>query len=163
LRQPRADRRERAAPGGRGADRQVPAGLLPQPLVTSAARAEGVPDGVSIGAVLRELQTDFPDLTISKIRYLETEGLISPERKASGYRLFAPADVARLRFILTAQRDRFWPLKVIKDALDRLDQGLDVPGLTDGATGRDGPRGRPGADADGAPPVGTDPGDERPG
>ena len=130
--------------------------------MTSAARAEGVPDGVSIGAVLRELQTDFPDLTISKIRYLETEGLISPERKASGYRLFAPADVARLRFILTAQRDRFWPLKVIKDALDRLDQGLDVPGLTDGATGRDGPRGRPGADAGGPPPAGTDAGDERP-
>lgn len=100
--------------------------------MTSAARAEGTPEGVSIGAVLRELQADFPDLTISKIRYLETEGLISPERRASGYRLFAPADVARLRFILTAQRDRFWPLKVIKDALDRLDQGLDVPGLTDG-------------------------------
>ncbi|WP_238335623.1 transcriptional regulator FtsR [Serinicoccus kebangsaanensis] len=86
--------------------------------------------GVSIGAVLRELQGDFPDLTISKIRYLEQEGLISPDRRASGYRLFTDADTARLRFILTAQRDRFWPLKVIKDALDRLDRGLDVPGLT---------------------------------
>ncbi|MGC5584817.1 MerR family transcriptional regulator [Ornithinimicrobium sp. W1679] len=106
--------------------------------MTSAARAEGTPEGVSIGAVLRELQPDFPDLTISKIRYLETEGLISPDRRASGYRLFAPADVARLRFILTAQRDRFWPLRVIKDALDRLDQGMDVPGLTDGAA-PDGP------------------------
>jgi DNA-binding transcriptional MerR regulator len=120
--------------------------------VTSAARAEGTPDGVSIGAVLRELQADFPDLTISKIRYLETEGLISPERRASGYRLFAPADVARLRFILTAQRDRFWPLKVIKDALDRLDQGLDVPGLTDGGTGTEGPVARPEVpDGHGAP------------
>lgn len=89
-------------------------------------------EGVSIGAVLRQLQGDFPDLTISKIRYLEQEGLISPERRASGYRLFSEADVARLRFILTAQRDRFWPHKVIKDVLDRLDQGLDVPGLTDG-------------------------------
>lgn len=85
---------------------------------------------MSIGAVLRELQPEFPDLTISKIRFLETEGLISPVRRASGYRLFGEADLSRLRFILTAQRDRFWPLKVIRDALDRLDQGLDVPGLT---------------------------------
>lgn len=107
--------------------------------MTSAARAESggvgeqsgpARDGISIGAVLRELQGDFPDLTISKIRYLETEGLISPERRTSGYRLFGPGDIARLRFILTAQRERFWPLKVIRDALDRLDQGLDVPGLT---------------------------------
>ncbi|MFK5635545.1 MULTISPECIES: MerR family transcriptional regulator [unclassified Ornithinimicrobium] len=98
--------------------------------MTSAARAEPGATGISIGTVLRALQPDFPDLTISKIRYLETEGLISPERRSSGYRLFAEADVARLRFILTAQRDRFWPLKVIKDALDRLDQGLDIPGLT---------------------------------
>lgn len=100
--------------------------------MTSAAGAERAAgaDGLSIGAVLRGLQPDFPDLTISKIRYLEAEGLISPERRASGYRLFSPSDVARLRFVLTAQRDRFWPLKVIRDALDRLDQGLDVPGLT---------------------------------
>lgn len=85
---------------------------------------------MSIGAVLRQLHGDFPDLTQSKIRYLEQEGLLSPERRASGYRLFSEADVARLRFILTAQRDRFWPHKVIKEALDRLDRGLDVPGLT---------------------------------
>lgn len=98
--------------------------------MTSAARAEeGGVEGISIGAVLRTLQPDFPDLTDSKIRYLETEGLISPERRSSGYRLFAESDIARLRFILTAQRDRFWPLKVIKEALDRLDRGLDVPGL----------------------------------
>ncbi len=98
--------------------------------MSSAARAEdGGVEGISIGAVLRTLQPDFPDLTDSKIRYLETEGLISPERRSSGYRLFAESDIARLRFILTAQRDRFWPLKVIKEALDRLDRGLDVPGL----------------------------------
>jgi DNA-binding transcriptional MerR regulator len=114
--------------------------------VTSTARAEtGGAHGISIGAVLRELQPDFPDLTISKIRYLETEGLISPERRSSGYRLFAESDIARLRFILTAQRERFWPLKVIKDALDRLDRGLDVPGLTspdpDGSEGGSAPEG----------------------
>ncbi|WP_298886045.1 MerR family transcriptional regulator [uncultured Serinicoccus sp.] len=80
--------------------------------------------------MLKQLHGDFPDLTDSKIRYLEQEGLISPERRASGYRHFTEADIARLRFVLTAQRDRFWPLKVIKDALDRLDRGLDVPGLT---------------------------------
>lgn len=105
--------------------------------MTSTARADagGASPGVSIGAVLKELQPDFPDLTISKIRYLETEGLIAPERRSSGYRLFSEADTARLRFVLTAQRDRFWPLKVIKDALDRLDQGLDVPALTDAGEG----------------------------
>ncbi|KUG54411.1 hypothetical protein AVL62_04135 [Serinicoccus chungangensis] len=100
----------------------------------SSAAHDDVPAGpargVSIGAVLKQLHGDFPDLTDSKIRYLEQEGLISPERRASGYRHFTEADVARLRFVLTAQRDRFWPLKVIKDALDRLDRGLDVPGLT---------------------------------
>lgn len=111
--------------------------------MTSAARVEtGGPRGISIGAVLRQLQPEFPDLTISKIRYLETEGLITPERRSSGYRLFADSDIARLRFILTAQRDRFWPLKVIKEALDRLDRGLDVPGLTtttpEGTETRDG-------------------------
>lgn len=104
--------------------------------MTSAARAEaGSAEGISIGAVLRQLQPDFPDLTISKIRYLETEGLITPERRSSGYRLFADSDIARLRFVLTAQRDRFWPLKVIKEALDRLDRGLDVPGLTTAGSG----------------------------
>ena len=118
--------------------------------MSSAARQEqtgGSPGGVSIGAVLRELQADFPDLTISKIRYLETEGLITPERRSSGYRLFADSDIARLRFILTAQRDRFWPLKVIKDALDRLDRGLDVPGLT--TPGPDGPAAGDDGDGDG--------------
>lgn len=111
--------------------------------------------GVSIGAVLRELQADFPDLTQSKIRYLEQEGLVSPERRASGYRLFTEADIARLRFILTAQRDRFWPHKVIKDALDRLDRGLDVPGLTTPSPepGPTSPAPAPSAEERGAAPV----------
>lgn len=87
----------------------------------------------TIGAVLAELRDDFPDVTISKIRFLETEGLVTPTRTASGYRTFSPADVARLRYVLTAQRDRFWPLKVIRDALDALDRGLEPDA---GASGR---------------------------
>ncbi len=80
--------------------------------------------GRTIGAVLEQLLPDFPDLTISKIRFLEGEGLLTPERTPSGYRLYADADVERLRYILTAQRDRFWPLKVIRDALDAMERGL---------------------------------------
>ena len=83
--------------------------------------------GRAIGAVLAELQPEFPDLTISKIRFLEAEGLLTPERTASGYRMYAVADVERLRYILSAQRDRFWPLKVIREALDALERGL-TPG-----------------------------------
>lgn len=75
------------------------------------------------------LAQDFPDLSVSKIRFLETEGLIQPLRRESGYRTFSPGDIDRLRFVLTAQRDRFWPLRVIKDVLDRLDRGLPVPEL----------------------------------
>lgn len=82
----------------------------------------------SIGAVLASLQADFPDLTLSKIRFLEAEGLVTPVRTASGYRQFTSGDVERLRYILTAQRDRFWPLKVIREALDARDRGLPLPG-----------------------------------
>ena len=74
--------------------------------------------GMSIGAVLDLLRGDFPDVTISKIRFLEAEGLVTPERTASGYRRFTAYDCARLRFILTAQRDQYLPLKVIKAQLD---------------------------------------------
>ncbi|MCA0180742.1 MAG: MerR family transcriptional regulator [Actinobacteria bacterium] len=82
--------------------------------------------GQRIGAVLAALQPDFPDLSISKIRFLESEGLVEPQRSGSGYRYYSGADVERLRFILTAQRDRFWPLKVIRDALDGMERGLTV-------------------------------------
>ncbi len=81
---------------------------------------------IGIGALIAQLEGDFPDVTISKVRYLEAEGLIQPARTASGYRKFSAQDVARLRFILTAQRDRFWPLKVIKERLDAMDRGLTV-------------------------------------
>src|SRR4051794_23116617 len=76
----------------------------------------------SIGEVLVNVKTEFPDITISKIRFLESQGLIAPERTPSGYRKFAPDDVERLRWILAQQRDHFLPLKVIKDRLDELDE-----------------------------------------
>ncbi len=79
--------------------------------------------GMSIGAVLDSLRPDFPDVTISKIRFLEGEGLVTPERTASGYRRFTAYDCARLRFILTAQRDQYLPLKVIKAQLDAQPDG----------------------------------------
>ncbi|MFV8315502.1 MerR family transcriptional regulator [Mycobacterium sp. 23] len=79
--------------------------------------------GMSIGAVLDLLRPDFPDVTISKIRFLEAEGLVTPQRAASGYRRFTAYDCARLRFILTAQRDHYLPLKVIRAQLDALPDG----------------------------------------
>jgi DNA-binding transcriptional MerR regulator len=78
---------------------------------------------MSIGAVLDLLRPDFPDVTISKIRFLEAEGLVTPQRAASGYRRFTAYDCARLRFILTAQRDQYLPLKVIKAQLDDQPDG----------------------------------------
>lgn len=78
---------------------------------------------MSIGSVLGRLRDDFPDVTISKIRFLEAEGLVTPERAPSGYRRFSEADYQRLKFVLTAQRDRYLPLKVIKEQLDDMDAG----------------------------------------
>ena len=71
-----------------------------------------------IGEVIAQLRGEFPDVSVSKIRFLESEGLIQPARSPSGYRKFGAADVDRLRYILTAQRDRYLPLRVIKDQLD---------------------------------------------
>ena len=78
---------------------------------------------MSIGAVLDLLRPDFPDVTISKIRFLEAEGLVTPQRSPSGYRRFTAYDCARLRFVLTAQRDQYLPLKVIKAHLDAQPDG----------------------------------------
>lgn len=75
----------------------------------------------SIGEVLNVLKDTFPDVTVSKIRFLESEGLIEPERTSSGYRKFTEQDIERLRFILKLQRDHFLPLKVIRERLDDLD------------------------------------------
>jgi DNA-binding transcriptional MerR regulator len=77
---------------------------------------------VSIGDVLNQLRDEFPDITISKIRFLESQGLVEPERTPSGYRKFYAADVERLRFVLRQQREHFLPLKVIKDRLDEADR-----------------------------------------
>ena len=76
---------------------------------------------LNIGEVLARLRPEFPDISPSKIRFLEAEGLIEPARSRSGYRQFALADVERLRYILTAQRDEYLPLRVIKERLDALD------------------------------------------
>lgn len=74
-------------------------------------------DYLSIGEVLDEIRNEFPDISISKIRFLESEGLIEPERTPSGYRKFFPKDLDRLRYILGLQRDHFLPLKVIKERI----------------------------------------------
>ena len=79
---------------------------------------------LSIGEVLNRLRGDFSDITISKIRFLESEGLIEPQRTPSGYRKFTTSDLDRLRYVLLAQRDQYLPLKVIKDNLDAIDRGL---------------------------------------
>lgn len=82
---------------------------------------------VGIGQVLAQLRPDFPDISPSKIRFLEAEGLITPERAESGYRRFAVADIERLRYILTAQRDEYLPLRVIKERLSAMDSGDPAP------------------------------------
>jgi len=76
----------------------------------------------SIGEVLNVLKDAFPDVTVSKIRFLESEGLIAPERTDSGYRRFTEEDIERLRFILRLQREQFLPLKVIRERLDEVDR-----------------------------------------
>jgi len=90
--------------------------------VASAARS-----GLSIGEVLEQLRPEFPDITISKIRFLESEGLVEPHRTASGYRKFDAAHVERLRYVLAAQRDHYLPLKVIREHLAAIDRGLQPP------------------------------------
>jgi DNA-binding transcriptional MerR regulator len=94
----------------------MPAGPSPR-----AARAE--PARLTIGKVIARLHPEFPDLTVSKVRFLEAEGLLTPTRTGSGYRTYTDGDVDRLRYILAAQRDHFWPLRVIREALEALDSG----------------------------------------
>ncbi len=91
---------------------------------------------LSIGELLKYLKEEFPELSISKIRFLESEGLISPQRTPSGYRKFSQADVVRLRFILRLQEEKYLPLKVIKGKLKDLDSGkVKAADLTPGKIG----------------------------
>ncbi len=85
---------------------------------------------MSIGEVLARLRPDFPDITISKLRFLEAEGLVEPYRAPSGYRKFTPGHLDRLRFVLAAQRDRYLPLRVIREQLEATERGERVVGLT---------------------------------
>jgi DNA-binding transcriptional MerR regulator len=120
--------------------------------------AGGSPDRSfrSIGEVLDLLKQDFPDVTISKIRFLESQGLVEPERTPSGYRKFFDADVERLRWILRQQREHFLPLRVIKE---RLEQDGGAPPV-DAAPGEGAERG----EAPGAPgAAGPEPSGPRPG
>lgn len=100
----------------------------------ATARAQALPAGLlSIGQVLAALQDDFSDLTPSKLRFLEEQGLVTPERTKSGYRKFSQEHIERLRLILTLQRDHYLPLKVISEVLEELDAGRDpiIPGASE--------------------------------
>jgi len=81
---------------------------------------------LTIGELLSRLAPEFPDVSHSKVRFLEDRGLVSPQRTPSGYRKFAPADVERLRAVLTLQRDQYLPLRVIRAHLDAQDAGLET-------------------------------------
>lgn len=83
----------------------------------------------SIGQVLSVIKVEFPDISISKIRFLESEGLLSPERAPSGYRRYSPSDIERLRYILRVQKDHYLPLKVIREHLEMMDRGEQPPHL----------------------------------
>ena len=101
-------------------------------MVTAAAgrrdaHAQNNRQTMSIGAVLALLRPDFPDVSISKIRFLEDQGLVEPERTPAGYRKFGHQDVERLRYVLGVQRDHYLPLRVIREHLDALDRGLEPP------------------------------------
>src|SRR5256884_1064129 len=85
--------------------------------MTASANTAALPRLLTIGAVCRRLQPEFPDISISKIRYLEDQGLLAPRRTQGGYRLFSEDDVERLQRILRLQRDEFMPLRVIRQEL----------------------------------------------
>jgi DNA-binding transcriptional MerR regulator len=97
----------------RGADDQ--SAQVPESRLRHATR--------SIGQVMAILRTEFPEISISKIRFLEAEGLITPERAPSGYRRYTESDVERLRYVLSVQREHYLPLKVIREHLEQLDRG----------------------------------------
>jgi DNA-binding transcriptional MerR regulator len=99
-------------------------------------RPAHAPPPLGIGQVLAQLQPEFPDLTPSKLRFLEEQGLVTPSRTAAGYRKFSPADVDRLHVVLAMQRDHYLPLKVIRAHLDAVDAGetAALPGAVSAST-----------------------------
>ncbi|MFC4110038.1 MerR family transcriptional regulator [Micromonospora zhanjiangensis] len=108
---------------------------------------------MSIGEVLAHLRVEFPDTTISKLRFLEAEGLVEPQRTPSGYRKYSWDDVARLRFVLTAQRDQYLPLRVIREQLADLAEGRAEPGRQRPALVAVGPSGEVSGRSDAEPVV----------
>src|SRR5438309_7729259 len=114
VRQPRTSRDRGAQRRGRAPDRQVPAHVPPALMPTAEAPSR---PRLTIGAVCNALKDEFPDVSISKIRYLEDQGLLNPRRTQGGYRLFSEDDVERLETILRLQRDEFLPLRVIRQEL----------------------------------------------
>jgi len=124
----------------------------PEPVPASAEEAlpsDGGAKSLTIGAVTKALQQEFPDISISKIRYLEDQKLLHPRRTRGGYRLYSQTDVSRLRTILRLQRDEFLPLRVIRQELAAgRSQGAPQnasPAGTGGAGGASGVDVRPGA------------------
>ena len=99
---------------------------MPSTAASAAARGQGRLHG--IGQVLALLQPEFPDLTPSKLRFLEEQRLVSPARTAAGYRKFSDADVERITVVLSMQRDQYLPLKVIRAHLEAIDAG-ETPAL----------------------------------
>jgi DNA-binding transcriptional MerR regulator len=85
----------------------------------------------TIGEVINLLRSEFPDVTVSKIRFLETQGLVRPDRSASGYRMFTDDDIQRIQYILAEQRDHYLPLKVIKSKLTAWEHGDESPVVTE--------------------------------
>lgn len=101
---------------------------MSEPAASAAAGSSRPQPLMSIGEVLTQLRVDFPDATLSKLRFLEAEGLVEPQRTAAGYRKYSWDDVARLRFVLTAQRDQYLPLRVIREQLADWDATGEQPG-----------------------------------
>src|SRR4029078_9243499 len=144
--QPRAGRERRSQGRRRAPDRQVPDDVPPTLMAMTEAPSRR--RLLTIGMVCNRLQDEFPDVSISKIRYLEDQGLLNPRRTQGGYRLFSEDDVERLETILRLQRDEFLPLRVIRQeleagagkqrrrrrsAVDVGEEELDLEGLCDRA------------------------------
>ena len=134
-------------PGGDGGDAASPG---------KGAEPAGATATMSIGEVLGILKPEFPDITVSKIRFIEGAGLVQPDRSASGYRKFSEDDVARLRFVLRAQRDQYLPLRVIRQRLADLEQTAGPEGRGPLVEGSD--ANAPG-DRGGSTPAGAGPAD----